>query len=101
MLLVEFLALGSINLVKSFKIKNVYYAFCAVTTAALAYILATQPVGNLLDNYVVFGAIPLSIVTISSIVTFPAAAVIIETAALTYRKTKNRRCCQSSPEWLS
>ncbi len=90
-LLVEFLALGSLQLVKGDRIKKGYYLFSIASGVALAYFLATETVGNVLDNYVVFGNLPIGIVTVSSLITFPAAAVLIATAALTYRKTKNRR----------
>ncbi len=88
-ILVEFLALGSIQLVKSSRLKTVYYIFCAVSTVALGYFLATETIGNILDNYVVYGTIPISIVTVSSIITFPAVVVLIVVAALGYRRTKN------------
>jgi hypothetical protein len=90
-LLVEFLALGSIQLVKGERIKNAYYLYSLATGVALAYFLAAEKFGNLLDNYVVYGALPLGVVVISSIITFPAAAVLITTAALSYKKTHNRK----------
>jgi hypothetical protein len=88
-ILVEFLALGSIQLVKSSRVRTAYYIFCVASTVALGYFLGTETTGNILDNYVVYGTIPVSIVTVSSIITFPAAVVLIATAALSYRKTKN------------
>lgn len=88
-ILVEFLALGSIQFVKSSKLKTAYYIFSIASTVALGYFLATETIGNILDNYVVFGTIPLSIVTVSSIITFPAVIVLIATALLSYRRTKN------------
>jgi hypothetical protein len=88
-ILVEFLALGSIQFVKSSKLKTVYYIFSVAATVALGYFLGTETIGNILDNYVVYGTIPLSIVTVSSIITFPAVIVLIVTAAFSYRRTKN------------
>jgi len=88
-ILVEFLALGSIQLVKSSKLKAVYYIFCVASTVALGYFLATETIGNILDSYVVYGTIPISIVTVSSIITFPAVVVLIVVAVLGYRRTKN------------
>src|SRR5271157_4878569 len=76
-ILVEFLALGSIQLVKSSRIKIVYYVFAVASTVALGYFLATETIGNILDNYVVFGNIPPSIVAVSSVITFPAVIVLI------------------------
>lgn len=88
-ILVEFLALGSIQLVKSSRLKTAYYIFSVASTVALGYFLGTETIGNILDNYVVYGTIPLSIVTVSSIITFPAVIVLIATAAFGYRRTKN------------
>jgi uncharacterized membrane protein YfcA len=87
--LVEFLALGSIQLVGSARIKTTYYMFSVAATVALGYFLGTETIGNILDNYVVYGTIPVSVVTVSSIITFPAVIVLIVTAALSYRRTKN------------
>jgi hypothetical protein len=93
-LLVEFLALGSIQLVKSSRVRTAYYIFCLASTVALGYFLVTDTIGNLVVKYVVSGAPPLSIITVSSIITFPAAIVLIAVAALSYRRTK-------SPKMLS
>jgi hypothetical protein len=87
--LVEFLALGSIQLVGASRIRTAYYIFSVATTVALGYFLGTETIGNILDNYVVYGTIPVSVVTVSSIITFPAVIVLIVTAALSYRRTKN------------
>ena len=94
-LLVEFLALGSIQLVKSSRVRTAYYAFCIVSTVALGFFLGSETIGeSIIVNYVVSGVPPLSIVTISSVITFPAAIVLVLMAALSYRKTK-------SPKMLS
>ena len=93
-ILVEFLALGSIQLVKSSRIRIVYYVFAVASTVTLGYYLGTETIGNILDNYVVFGTIPSSIVAVSSVITFPAVIVLIVMAAISYRKTK-------SPKMLS
>jgi hypothetical protein len=90
-LLVEFLALGSISLLASRMVKSAYYVFSALSALALLFVLATETVGNILVNHVVYGALPLGIVTVSSVITFPAAFVLIVTAALTYRRTRNRK----------
>jgi hypothetical protein len=52
-------------------------------------VLFATNVGNVIENYVVYGTLPLSVVVSSSLITFPAAVVLIATAALTYRKSKN------------
>jgi hypothetical protein len=90
-LLVELLALGSISLLASKMAKSAYYVFSALSALALLYVLGTETVGNILVNHVVYGALPLGIVSVSSVITFPAAFVLIVTAALTYRRTKNRK----------
>jgi uncharacterized membrane protein YfcA len=93
--LVEFLALGSIQLVKTSRVRTTYYIFCGASTVALGYFLGTVTIGKaILVSYVVSGTPPLSIVTVSSIITFPAVIVLIAVAALGYRRTK-------SPKMLS
>jgi hypothetical protein len=89
--LVESLALGSVQLVRSTRIRSAYYLFSLASTIVLAYLLSTLTIGNVLVSYVVYGTIPLSIVVVSSAITFPAAVVLVATAALTYRKTKNSK----------
>ncbi len=90
-LLVEFLALGSIQLIRSQRVKNYYYAYSMISAVALAYFLGTERIGNVLENYVVYGVLPLAVVVVSSLITFPAAVVLIAAAALTYRKTKTNK----------
>jgi hypothetical protein len=89
--LVECLAIGSIQLVKLPQIRNYYYFFATISGLAMVYFLITEKIGNVLDNYVVYGTLPLGVVVISSLITFPAAVILIATAALTYRKTKNNK----------
>lgn len=90
-LLVEFLALGSMQLLKGNRIKRAYYLYSIVTGAILLYVLATEPIGNILQSYVVFGNLPTGVIVASSMITFPAAALLIATAALTYKSTRNRK----------
>ncbi|MGD0511521.1 MAG: hypothetical protein ABSA33_06835, partial [Candidatus Micrarchaeaceae archaeon] len=45
-ILVEFLALGSMQLVQSKKIKQLYYSFCIITTAFVGYSLVATKVTN-------------------------------------------------------
>jgi hypothetical protein len=89
--LVNLLALGSMTLVDSKTAKNSYYVFSIASVVALAIALGTENQGNLLQNYVVAVSPTLWVLVLSSIVTFPAAAVLIVTAALTYRKTKSNK----------
>ena len=90
-LIVEALALGSMQLVNSNRIKNAYYAFTAITAIFLLYSLMSAPTGNLIRNYVVMGIPPLLVIIASSLITFPAAAVLVAVAYLGYRKSKNPR----------
>ncbi|HUC38788.1 MAG TPA: hypothetical protein VL944_01520 [Candidatus Acidoferrum sp.] len=88
-LVVEFLALGSANLLKSKAVIRYYYIFCLVTTAALGISLIPAAIGNILVTYVVYGALPLLITITSSAIALPAAGVLIAIAALSFSKTRN------------
>jgi hypothetical protein len=88
-LLVEFLALGSMELIGSKKLKMVYYLFCIITTIFVAYSLVVTKVTNFITNYIAYGNPPLLVIYSSSFVTFPAAAILVIIAAKTYIKTKS------------
>lgn len=90
-LIVELLALGSMQLVKSNRIKNLYYLFVVVTTAALLYSIAVTPVGNIVVNYVASGQPSLLVIYASSAVTFMASIVLVVLAALSYKRRKDPR----------
>jgi hypothetical protein len=90
-LLVILLSLGSVQLVDSAKIKKTYYAFSIASTVFLAYSLAQSYIGNIISHYVVFGILPMSVIIASSIMTFPAAIVIIATAYKSYIKKRDKR----------
>ncbi len=90
-LLVGFLALGSMNLLKSKRVIKAYEAFFIAASIFVAYSLAASFIGNVLTNYVVFGVLPNLVVISSAVLTFPAAIALIWTAALTYRKTSNKK----------
>ncbi len=87
-LIVEFLAFGSVSMLKSKKISLAYYSYSLLTTIILAYALIIGSLGNILVNYIVYGILPLSVVIASSIITFPAAIIIIVLALKTYFKQK-------------
>ncbi|MEM0111658.1 MAG: hypothetical protein QXK90_02700 [Candidatus Parvarchaeota archaeon] len=89
-LLVEALALGSVQFLGK-KVKKVYYVYAAVTSVAMAVSFFFVDVGNIITNYVVFGPLPLLTTIISSVITFPAAAVIIISAYLTIRRARAYR----------
>ena len=90
-LLVEFLAMGSIMLVKNRIIKYAYSVFAAASAVIVAYFLITTNIGNIISEYVVYGVIPPMVIVSSSVATFPAAIVIIAVAALSYLKTRNKK----------
>ena len=83
-MVVESLAIGSMQLIKSIKLKSSYYLYSIITTVLLAYSLYASNIGNVITNHIVFGALPTFIVITSSIVTFPAAAILIAIAAISY-----------------
>ena len=90
-LLVNTLALGSVELLKSVKIKWTYYIFSIATLAALVYSLVVGNIGNIISTYVVWGSLPILGVITSSIITFVAAIVLVVIAAMTYLRTKSKR----------
>ena len=83
-MVVESLAIGSMQLIKSIKLKSSYYLYSIITTVLLAYSLYASNIGNVITNHIVFGVLPIFIVITSSIVTFPAAAILIAIAAISY-----------------
>ncbi len=89
--LVEFLALGSIQLVKSNRIKNVYMAFCIISTVFLVYSFTASQAQSIVVNYVATGLPPLLVIYASSIITFPAAAVLAIVTLISYIHTKDLR----------
>ena len=90
-LLVQFLALGSIQLVQSHMVKRTYYLFALISSVALSYLLLDANIGNVLTDYVVYGELPVTVIVISSVITFPAATVLIWTAVRTFRRDKDRK----------
>lgn len=90
-ILVELLALGSIQLIKSPKIKLAYYVFCILSTIFMTYSLAVSSIQNLIVNYIVYGPLPILVIYASSIITFPAAAILVIVALLSYKKSKDYR----------
>ncbi|MDE1870746.1 MAG: hypothetical protein KGI06_00715 [Candidatus Micrarchaeota archaeon] len=90
-ILVELLALGSIQLVNSRRIKLAYYAFCAASTAFMLYSVIVSRFANLVVSYIVYGLPPLLTVYASSFITFPAAAILVIVALSGYLKGKSYR----------
>ena len=88
-LLVNLLALGSMELIKSYRLRLSYYVFSIASLSLLAYSLISTSIGNLMITYVVAGLTPVFVTISSSIVVFPAAVILVTIAALSYRKTHN------------
>ncbi len=87
-LLVETLALGSVQFLGK-TVKKAYYIYAIITTLAMIASFFFVKVGDVIANYVVFGLLPLLTTVTSSIVTFPAAAMIIVSAYLTMRRARS------------
>lgn len=88
-ILVELLALGSVLVLSIRKFTRAYVIFSIITDAFLIYSLVSVEVGNIITSGVVFGPLPLLVVVSSSLVTFPAAALLIIISAISYRKRHN------------
>jgi hypothetical protein len=89
--LVELLAMGSMELISTKWLKQAYTIFAILATLYVAYTLETTSIGNILVDYVVAGVLPISIVISSSIATFVAAVILFIVALKGYIKTKNRK----------
>ena len=90
-ILVEMLALGSIQLIKSKLYRDLYYAFTVIITAITAYLIFSKDQGNLIMNYVVAGQPSIPVIIASSVATFAAVIIIVFIAAISYRKTHNAK----------
>lgn len=94
-LIVFFLAYGSVRMLGSRKASTYYAAFGTATSAFLLYsIIATAGTpamapSSMLKTYVMAGNPPLLVILGSLIVTFPAAAILIVVAAISYRKRRS------------
>lgn len=88
-ILVQLLSLGSLNLLRNRRYIVSYSIYSVVVDVFLLFSLIYSPVGNIIIGGVVFGAIPLLVTISSSFVSFPAAAILIITAAVSYRSRKN------------
>jgi hypothetical protein len=90
-LIVELLALGSMQLVKSKRIRQAYYAFCIVSTLLLLGSVIAYPSPGFVVNYVAWGALPLPVTAFSALITVPASLVLLAVAVKSYLRTRNRR----------
>lgn len=89
--LVEFLAMGSMELVKSKRLRHIYFAFVVTATLFSAYTLQVSYIGNILISYVVQGNPPLLVIISSSIATFAATLVLAIVAIKSYLATKSNK----------
>jgi len=90
-LLVELLALGSIQLIGSRAIRYSYYIFALASTAVALYFMAISYMGDIVTGYVVFGPLPLSVTIVSSVITFPAAVILVAVAAVSYWRAHSKK----------
>ena len=89
--LVEFLATGSLYLLKNKAIKCAYIIYALFIDVALVLAFQYSTVSGIIVNYVVYGVLPLPVVIVSAMGTFPAAIILIVVAALSYRKSRNMK----------
>ena len=89
--LVELLALGSVQLARSKLIKQVYYAFVIASTAFLTYSVLESSMNSMIVDYVVAGQPPALITIASTLVTVPAAIMLVAFAYVSYRARKDIR----------
>ena len=90
-ILVQFLAMGSLELGGSKRIRTAYYVYSLAVFVFLVVSLAVSSIGNIISSYVVFGPLPFLVILSSSLITFPAAIILLITAAMTYRKTRSNK----------
>jgi len=88
--LVLFLSFGSANLATGRWIRY-YYVYSAAASLYLITSLILFPVQHIIAHYVVFGPLPINDTIASSLITFPAAIVIIVMAVISYRRNRNYR----------
>lgn len=90
-MIVQLLALGSIQLVKSKAIKRAYYAFCIITTLLLLFSIVAYKSSGFVVNYVAWGVPPLLVTIFSTLITIPASIVLLAVAIKSYLKKKSNR----------
>jgi hypothetical protein len=90
-MIVELLALGSIQLIKSKRIKKMYYAFCIITTIMLLISVIAYKSPNFVSNYVAWGVPPLIVTLLSTLITIPASIVLLAVAIKSYLKTRSNK----------
>ncbi|WP_393971429.1 hypothetical protein OXIME_001705 [Oxyplasma meridianum] len=89
--LVQLLSMGSLNLMKKGRYMVSYTVYSVAVDIFLLLSLTYSPVGNIIIGGVVFGPLPFLVAVASSFVTFPAAFILIVTAAISYREKKSHK----------
>lgn len=90
-ILVQLLSMGSVLLLKSRRLTGIYAVYSVAADIFLLYSLITTHIGSILQGGVVFGALPMAVITGSSLVTFPAAVALVAISALSYRRSRNTK----------
>ncbi len=85
--IVELLALGSVSITRNGRNTMVYSIYVLITSVFLIYTLASGTLGKMIISHVFFGALPILVTVASSLITFPAAVIILVKAALDFRKS--------------
>ncbi len=88
-LLVGSLALGSVSLMRRRMLLLAISLYFVASALFLTTSLAVTNISNIIVNGVVFGALPFLVVLSSSLVTFPAAVILVVVSIISYRKSKN------------
>ncbi|MCL4345995.1 MAG: hypothetical protein M1496_06525 [Candidatus Thermoplasmatota archaeon] len=89
--LVEMLALGSVYLLGNRKLMNGYVIYSVLADIILGVSLLITPLPGMIITGVVAGILPIAVVITSSIVTFPAAALLIIISYVSYRKRADKK----------
>lgn len=88
--LVELLALGSIQLVKSKLLKNAFYIYTIAVTLFTIYSLYASEIENAVQQYVVLGQPPELVTLASELAVFPATFVLLGVAIKGYIQTRRK-----------
>lgn len=86
--LVELLAMGSMFLLKNRKAETAYILYSVIVTVFLGVELAVSNLGNIVVNGVVYGVLPMGVIIGSSLLTFPAAVLLVVISIVSYMKTR-------------
>jgi hypothetical protein len=82
-------SIGHIQFIKSAKIKRSYYYYSILFSLVLLYSLFSSSIGNIYNNYIVYGNLPLFPFVASLIITVSSAFVIFGVAISYYMQKKN------------